>query len=235
MPYQGIEGETDPGKALYLPDGTAVRQMRVGTNWTVINLGARFRQSKVSAWSSPEILTGTRTVGFGLCSGTSNPYSSSAPFRVLAVRTASPWTRLSGRSWWTTGWELFEVGADGEVQHGSGSGATLRVSLESEAEASAWYTRFTKTGAGSVRVDLFLPTSASAPTEEDFKTQLARARFTQYVSNHQSYVQTTLNLEVDPLMLNSLDSVNIFSNITNYVSTELRGIEFLGIRSVRMS
>jgi hypothetical protein len=219
--------------ALYLPDGYAVRKMEVGTDWTVLNVGVMFRQSRIANWDTPSALGG-RKVGFGLCAGTSAPVGTASVRHFVGVRTASDWVRSQVHYWWSTGWQVFSAAGASETIAASGSGATLRVSERGDGLCSAWYARFSRIGQSQMRVELFLPTGANSPTLFDFEVQLDRAVWKRSVNNHCTYEETAFTVEAKEVILGALDSVNIFSNLHDHVSSQLRGIEWLAVKAVRL-
>lgn len=89
--------------------------------------------------------------------------------------------------------------------------------------------RFVRLGGGSIRADTFLPEAENCPTEEDFQIQLDREEWTTSVNNHDTYVETETTFTVDEATFGAFDSVNVFSNLPNYVSEQLRGIEWLSV------
>lgn len=224
-----------PGtRGIYIPERYACRKLEVGSNWNVLNVGIRFRQSRIQTWSGPSDLNGF-TVGFGLCSGTVSPYGTSDPDHFVGVRSrVEPWTRDGSRNWWNTGWNLFksESGA-GVTSIASGSFGTLRVSVPTETISSAWYLRFTRSEL-TMKVDVFMPDSRDTPDEFDFEQQLERAKWLPSVNRHGSYQEFSLPISVNESSFGELDSVNLFSDIPNFVSSDLRGIEWVSVRAVRL-
>lgn len=218
-------------QALYLPDAYAARTMEIGHEWTVLNLGVRFRQARALAWANPATLSGL--VGFGLCHGTEQPYGEVEPKHFVGLKSAGSWARLSGRNWWQTGWNIFTCLAGEDLSHGSGSDGTLRVSETEDEQATAWYLRFTKDG-GTIRVEAFLPTGLNSPTEFDFLMQLDREKWNRSVNNHESYREFALEADFDEDLFGRLDSVNVFSTLPHFVSNQLRSIEWLSVRAVRI-
>lgn len=204
--------------------------MEVGTNWTILNLGIRLRQARDGQWINPATLN--KHFAFGLCTGTAKPYGSAEPHHFLGVRSRSNWTRVQALNWWQVGWNIFQSARTEEWDHATGIDGTLRVSRDEDAYASAWYLRYTKKG-GTITVDLFLPTGINTPTEDDFLMQMDRERWNPSVNNHDTYRQFSAEVPFD-LGLGELDSVNIFGEPQNFVSNQLRGMEWLSVRAVRI-
>lgn len=203
--------------------------MEIGNEWTVLNLGVRFRQSRAAAWENPSSLSGT--FAFGLCHGTASPLGSASPVHFVGVRSGSAWTRQNGQNWWAVGWEMLTA-ATTETVHSSGSDGLARVSKREDDYSSAWYVRFTKEGA-TLKLDLFIPTGFNSPTEFDFTVQLDRAKWNRSVNNHDTYREFSAEIPFDE-GLGALDSVNVFSSLPNFVTNQLRGVEWLSIRAVRL-
>lgn len=138
------------------------------------------------------------------------------------------------RNWWTAGWQLFTGKASGNTIHQSGTTATLRVSEPEDSECSAWYLRFTKLGSSQMRLELFAPEGLNAPDEYDFLVQEDRHAWKSSVNKHDTFAEFELETAVDENTFGSLDTVNVFSNMPNYVSEQLRGIEWVSIRALRL-
>jgi hypothetical protein len=211
--------------------------MQIGNDWTVLNLGVRFRQKRSGAWINPR--TAFHRFAFGLCHGTEAPYGSTQPEHFVGVRSSLPLVRDSNNNFWRSGWELITVARSDEYVHLESDQTTtgrLRVSLEDDNLSSAWYLRFTRNSETSITLDLFTPTKSaivSSPTEEDFLTQLDREKWNQSVNNHGSYAEFSSGIHFDP-SLGGLDSVNIFSDLPNFTSNQLRAVEWLSVNAVRI-
>lgn len=199
-----------------------------------MNIGIRLRQRRGGAWTWPLDLAGARTVGFGLCSGTSAPYGSAVPTHFIGVRTGANWARVEDSNWWDAGWVAITRAGGTETQHGTGD-CTLRVGLALEASASAWYMRLTKTSATTMRMTLFLPTGQSTPSRAAWKKQLGNSVWQQSVDGHQDYRETVLNFASNEAGLGTLTALNVFSNLANIVTSQLRGIEVLDLKGVRIA
>lgn len=83
-------------------------------------------------------------------------------------------------------------------------------------------------------MDLFLPTGANAPTEFDFEVQLDREKWKSSVNNHDTYREFTLTVPSNEAILGALDSVNIFSNLADHVSSQLKAIDWVSVKAVRI-
>lgn len=83
-----------------------------------------------------------------------------------------------------------------------------------------------------MRAETFLPEAENCPTEEDFQIQLGREDWSTSVNNHDTFVETETTFSIDEATFGVLDSVNIYSTLPNYVSEQLRGIEWVSIRAV---
>lgn len=153
------------------------------------------------------------------------------PDHLVGMRTTGAWSRSGVSNWWETGWQLFTA-YGGETQHGSGSEGTLRVSLESDAIASAWYLRLTKLGGGIMSMTLFLPTDNADVKAEDFELQMNREVWNRSVKNHSAYREISLSVPVDESGLGYLDTFNIFSPLSDTVAGTLGGIEWLAVEAV---
>lgn len=118
---------------------------------------------------------------------------------------------------------------DVDTTESSGAEGTVRVS-DDDNFSSSWYARFTKLE-DSIRVDLFLPTGADSPNAFDFETQLFREQWNRCVNNHSTYEEFSATIAVES---QDFDSVNIFSNIDSFDTQQLRSVEWLGVRAVRI-
>lgn len=127
---------------------------------------------------------------------------------------------------------LSKTTAGGRSLIGRAGDATLRLSESDDCRSSAWYVRLVRLGGGNMRAETFLPTEENCPTEEDFKLQLDREEWSTSVNNHDTYTETETTFSFDEAAFGALDSVNIFSTLPNYVSEQLRGIEWVSIRCV---
>lgn len=216
-------------KAVYLTRGWGARKLLIGDRWSTINLGVRVRELRHDD-SYTANLSGN--IGFGLCSGISDPFGTVNPSHFLGVRTTGDWTRYSVSNWWQTGWETITGTPSGNVQHTSGTEGTIRVSLATDTIASAWYLRLQKLGGGIISMSLFLPTDNSDVRADDFELQLNRSVWNTSVKNHSAYREIVTSVAVDEGSLGPLDTFNIFSPLPDFVTSQLRGVEWLSAESV---
>lgn len=171
-----------------------------------------------------------RIVGFGICHGTTAPCGSATPKHFLGVKTSDSWTRDG--HWWESGFEAIRSvnGTDTVLESGD---ARFRIS-EDDTFASAWYLRFTKLNAGSMRVELFLPNGSESPNSSDFDFQLQRETFNECVNNHRSYRLFSIDAAISETNNGTLNAVNIFSNVETFDTETLRPIEWLEVKAVRI-
>lgn len=85
-----------------------------------------------------------------------------------------------------------------------------------------------------MRLQAFLPTAADSPTEKDFLKQMGRARWQTNVNNHSSYRETSVDVGFDEAAYGALDCFNLFSNLKEFVTSNLRGIEWSAARAVKL-
>lgn len=224
----------EPAQALLFPSGVAAREMEIGGDWEVLNLGMLFRQRRPGPWGWPDTMAPNRRVGFGLCCDADRPFGGVAPpVHFLGIRTQSSWTRSGLTNWWDTGWELTFASVVDTQTLGSGSGATLRVGAQGDDGGTAWYMRLTRSS-GDLQVDLFLPTGHDSPQLFDFETQMERSTWKSSVNRHSTYRQTSLLIEDKQDILGELGAFNVFSNLRTSVSQELRAVELLAVKAVRL-
>lgn len=166
-----------------------------------------------------------------MCSGIIAPYGTATPSNFVGMTSSPNGDRTSVANWWECDCSVITADPSGETVISSGGSNVLRVSEPSDGLCSAWYIRFAKTDDG-ITMTLFLPSGQDSPTESDFDRQLARSVFSKYINNHSSYRETVVEVPpIDEDSLGFLDTVNIFSSIKNYASSELRGIEFLSVKT----
>lgn len=201
--------------------------MEIGNEWETLNLGAMLRQHRPGDWTNPEAMTAE--VGFGLCRGTVKPLGVAEPDYFVGLITDSPWERLGSRNWWLAGWRLATIYLGEETVHVRGSGLALRVSEREDGFASAWYLRYRRDG-GSMTVELYLPGGPASPTENDFLVQLDRETWQRSVNNHDGYSQVSVVVPV----LDNLDSVSLLSGLPNFATNQLRAVEWLAVRALRI-
>lgn len=153
---------------------------------------------------------------------------------ALGLRTSGSWTRDGLTNWWETGWEIVASKPSGTETLASGTGATMRVSAPGDDGATAWYARLTRLDWGQMRLEAFLPTGQDSPNLFDFEVQMDRRVWKPSVNEHSTYRQTTLIFDHQEASLGTLDSMNIFSNLAYSVSQELRAVEWLAVKAVRL-
>lgn len=113
----------------------------------------------------------------------------------------------------------------------SGADGSLRVAPSDDDSGSCWYIRFTK--GETLTLTLFLPTSGTKPSEEAFDRQAECLEWNYSVGGHSSYREFITTVPFDP-SAGELDSVNLFSNLPFFVTNQLRAIEWLNVRAVRL-
>jgi hypothetical protein len=227
--------EAGDGQAVYFVEGCGARTLALGSLWTSLNVGVRLRHSRAGAWTSPTVLSGSRRLGFGLCSGSSNPYGSASPTHFVGLRTGSTnWGRLAGTNWWECGHRLVTRAGATETTHSSSATGTLRTAERAEESFSAWYLRLTRLPGDLALLEAFLPTGPDAPTAADFEAQMRREVWKADVSNHSSYREFSIEIALDEATLGTLDTVNIFSDITD-LAGDMRGIEWADVRVERVA
>lgn len=222
------------GLAVYLTKKYGARKLLVGSNWTVLQMGVRFRHKlKAPPWTGPFTLAGKR-VGFGLCSGTANPYRSASTTHFVGVSTGiGTWTRVAAGNWWTTGYRVFRQVTATETLIDSGSIGTLRVSGADDL-CSAWYCRFEKLSSTSMAFDLYVPNGNNSPGEDDFVAQLRSEDWRNSLNNHAGYQQFASTGTVNEAA-GALDTINIFSDILDNEARQLGSVEFLSVRAAIIS
>lgn len=201
--------------------------MEVGNEWATLNLGVMLRQHRPGSWTYPEDITAE--VGFGLCKGTAKPLGVAEPDYFVGLISDAPWTRLGSRNWWLADWRLATVYRGEETVHVRGSDLALRVSERADDLASAWYIRYRRDGQ-SMTVEMYLPGGTASPAEGDFLTQLDRETWQRNVNNHDGFSQVIVVVPV----LDDLNSVSLLSGLPNFTTHELRGIEWLAVRALRI-
>lgn len=208
------------GQALYTPDSAFVRRHALGDDWEVLSVGVMLRQKRSGTWTAPSALSSPPILAFGIGA------ISDTGVRYGVQTTPSAWSRLSGPlNWWSMTFEVPEFGAI------SNPNTTLRVSDGGEL-ASAWYLRFTKLDGGGMRLETFMPSDGASPTVDEFIDQLDTEEWQRNIGNHTGYIQNTL--EFGGPIATALENIAIVSTAPNYVSEQLRGIEWLAVRAVRM-
>lgn len=209
--------------------------MLVGAEWSSLNVGVRLRQIRGASWDAPDTLTGSLRWGFGLCAGTSAPFGSERPAHFLGIQSASPWDRSGISSFWEFGSRVVSAELGKTNTKASGPIGTLRVSQTTDTRCSAWYARYTKLDASTIRINIFVPTGRNVPTESEFLLQMEREQWQTNVANHDTYEEFEEEIAVDENTYGDLDSVNLFSNVPNYTSEQLRGIEWVSVKALRLS
>lgn len=126
------------------------------------------------------------------------------------------------------------VSPDGTTTYSTGTDGKLRISDTDDRRCSAWYLRFTKQGA-TMLLELFLPTGKNEPLPTDFAKQMGRAIWLTSVNNHVGYRKVTVSFAFNEAYRGVLNAFNIFSNVPNYVSYELRAIEWAEVKAVRLA
>lgn len=222
------------GLAILLPHRKGARKLLVGSNWTVLQMGIRFRHKlKAPPWTGPFTLAGKR-VGFGLCSGTANPYRSASTTHFVGVSTGiGTWQRVASGNWWQTGYRVFRQVTATETLIASGSVGTLRVSGADDL-CSAWYCRFEKLSSTSMGFDVFVPNGNNSPGEADFLAQLQSDDWRNSLNNHAGYQQFSSTGTVNEAA-GALDTLNIFSDILDNEARQLGSVEFLSVRAAIIS
>jgi len=115
----------------------------------------------------------------------------------------------------------------------TGTYGTLRVSVETDVIASAWYLRITREDENRGLIELFVPSGRDTPTEQDFERQLKREVWNTSVPRHTSYREMTVRTDLNEAAYGALNAFNMFTDIENYVATDLAGIQWVSTRADR--
>ena len=191
------------------------------------------RHTKSAAvWNWPLTLA-SRSMGFGLCSGTASPYGVASPANFIGMKTAATWNRLNLSQYWTVGWQLITRRAATETVITSGADGTLRVGGATEWQQSAWYLRFRRAGTSAIGVQLFLPTGPDPVDFKDFDKQMRLTNYSTSVNRHSGFSQVA-SVTIDPqeATYGYLDTFNIFSNPPVETTAELSGVEWCEVKAV---
>lgn len=86
-----------------------------------------------------------------------------------------------------------------------------------------------------MQLDLFLPEGRNVPSEDDFLMQMERDKWKTSVNNHDTYREESIQISVNEASLGSLDSVNLFSTIPDYVARQLKGIQWVSVKALRLN
>ncbi len=169
-----------------------------------------------------------RKVGFGLCSGTAHPYGSPSVLHFAGIKTQTTWFRNASGNWWRPGRFSFVANPSESVLSAASAGTFLRVGREDELLMSAWYLQYVRTSPTSLKVISFIPFGISKVNEQDFESQMQRSSFQTSINGHSTYIKTTPFIPVTIFEGEAgyLDSVNLFSNVSDVDSPDLGGMEF---------
>lgn len=176
--------------------------------------------ARSGTWTHPETLDTPPTIQIGVCKITDTAV------RFGIGTSSAAWSRLSNqRNWFEVTVEPVGGGTFGAPRR------TLRVSKD-DSFATSWYVRFTKLSNGALRISAFTPSDAEGPTEDQFNHQAEQSAWQPSSAGHSGYVESILDLSGVSTTL--LDSICVSSAAPNYVAGQLRAIEWMAVRPVRI-